>query len=241
MRNADQAAIVFAAFKKLEEATEAFSKGGITSVAHSYERGEALGKGLVALAQYHDVPIKGPLHIDSRGDFRIIVDQMSDKPCIKSAFNGNKVYGKSFSALLNEFNPRTGDGSGKNTAHEEDSCYLNHFAAEKMLVKGAKIIWEEVYDEIHPDKSVAGATAALSAAGASAALAPGQQVVTVNGELNTDDDGQERQTPAGAVGVLDAPSAPGQWSVHFGDAAVHITEDEMRDPEQYRLVDRPRG
>ena len=57
MRNADQAAIVFAAFKKLQEATEAFSKGGITSVAHSYERGEALGKGLVALAQYHDVPI----------------------------------------------------------------------------------------------------------------------------------------------------------------------------------------
>jgi hypothetical protein len=222
MKNSVYATTVLDAVTQLDEAGVQFEQKEIKSVPFSQIRGSLMSQGLAALGHYYDVPLEKYMGIDSRGDIAITVDQKSDQACIVNLFNQSKVFGEAFSSLLNEHRPRTGDGSGANKMDENSCwCFLNHFEAEKMLRRGAELIrQEQSYSE---------------------GFQSGAQVVTVKGEVDTDEDGQERLTPPGSTGFLDTPSAPGQWAVHFGDAAVHITEDELRDESQYRLVDRPRG
>jgi len=62
------------------------------------------------------------------------------------------------------------------------------------------------------------------------------RVKTLIGEHDTDQDGQDRFTPPGSIGVLMDENLPGQWSVQFGDAAVYIEDSELRDPALYELL-----
>lgn len=62
------------------------------------------------------------------------------------------------------------------------------------------------------------------------------RIKTLLGELDTDEEGQERLTPPGSIGVLDEQNLQGQWSVHFGDAWVNIGECDLRDSSQYEVL-----
>ncbi len=66
-------------------------------------------------------------------------------------------------------------------------------------------------------------------------LAPGLKVRTFFGELDADELGRERYTPAGAVGELMFPIDAGCWSVAFGAATVNIAVDELLDRRQYHV------
>lgn len=67
-------------------------------------------------------------------------------------------------------------------------------------------------------------------------LVAGLRVKTLLGETDTDENGAERITPAGSVGVLDHENLPGQWAVVFGDASVYIEAYELLDPAQYTFA-----
>lgn len=66
----------------------------------------------------------------------------------------------------------------------------------------------------------------------------GQLVRTIGGELDFDEEGQERVTSPGAIGFLADENQPGQWAAHFGGAAVYLEESELSDPKQYQLIAR---
>lgn len=70
-------------------------------------------------------------------------------------------------------------------------------------------------------------------------LVAGVRVITLKGEIDTDCKGKDRHTPPGTIGILQHADTPGHWSVHFGDAAVFITPDELNDPAQYEFVNDP--
>lgn len=67
-------------------------------------------------------------------------------------------------------------------------------------------------------------------------LVKGLCIRTLKGEVDTDEDGQDRITPPGSRGVLMYENVPNQWAVYFGEASVHIEESELRDPAQYSLL-----
>ena len=64
----------------------------------------------------------------------------------------------------------------------------------------------------------------------------GRMVRTIRGELDQDEEGQERVTPAGALGFLADQNQPGQWAAHFGDAVVYLEESDLADAQQYQHV-----
>lgn len=66
----------------------------------------------------------------------------------------------------------------------------------------------------------------------------GRLVRTIGGELDTDDGGHERITPPRAIGFLADENQPGQWAVHFGDAAVFVEDGELADRLQYQVITR---
>jgi phage-related baseplate assembly protein len=66
----------------------------------------------------------------------------------------------------------------------------------------------------------------------------GRLVRTIGGEQDQDGEGNERDTPPGAIGFLADENLPGQWAAHFGDAAVFLEESELSDPKQYQLITR---
>ena len=72
-------------------------------------------------------------------------------------------------------------------------------------------------------------------------LQPGTLVRTLYGELDTDEGGEERMTPAGEFGhqtnYFVASDGHVYWSLVFPNgAAVNPTEDELLDPNQYTLT-----
>lgn len=192
-----------------------FEKKELSPVGRKDLREAALAQGLAALARCHNVLLVQPLRVDSRGDFMIAVDQMTAGVYIVNPANGTRVFGQAFSDLLNGFSPRCGHAPGAVLFPEASWCYMNHFSVEKMLLTAALRYKAEA---MGGEK-----------------LAPGLEVVTVRGELDLDEEGQERITPVGSVGVLVDHSIPGQWEVHFSDAAVHVGEGALFNPGEYRL------
>jgi hypothetical protein len=205
-----------AATDALMQANHAFfQKQEISPVGHSRQREAALSIGLSALARYLHVTLKAPLQIDSRGEFMLVVEQAGDGVATINQRNGSKVFGSAFAECLNPYAPRTGIFAGATMDADSAWCFMNHFNVEKMLLEVAERLKAEVLG--------------------AEVLGEGLQIVTVKGEIDQDEDGQERLTPPGSVGVLVERSMPGQWEVHFGDAAVHIGESELFNPTQYRL------
>lgn len=192
-----------------------FSKREISPVAHKDQREDAMAYGLGALARYLNVTLKAPLQVNSNGEFMIAVEQSGDGVATINPYNGTRVFGAAFAELLNAHSPRTGISPPAVLTPEGAWCYMSHFSVEKMLLAAAERFKSE----------------ALGAE----SLRAGLEIVTVKGELDQDEDGQERVTPPGSVGVLAEQSMPGQWEVHFGDAAVHIGEGELFNPAEYRL------
>ena len=72
-------------------------------------------------------------------------------------------------------------------------------------------------------------------------ILPGVRVQTLNGEVDLDENSQERHTPAGSVGWIAAhnhrdASGLDNWNVHFPNgAAIILTSDELKDATQYAV------
>ena len=65
---------------------------------------------------------------------------------------------------------------------------------------------------------------------------PGISVRTLKGEIDTDEDGQERTTPPGTWGYVSGHNHDDHWDVRFPKGAwVVLTEAELFDREQYHL------
>jgi len=192
-----------------------FSKREISPVAHKDQREAAMSSGLAALARFFNVTLKAPLQVNSNGEFMLAVEQLGDGVATINPYNGARVFGAAFAELLNAHSPRTGISPSAVLTPEGAWCYMNHFSVEKMLLAAAERLKSEALG--------------------SESLRAGLEIVTVKGELDQDEEGQERVTPPGSVGVLAEQSMPGQWEVHFGDAAVHIGEGDLFNPAEYRL------
>lgn len=200
----------------LAQANHAFSKRELSPVAHKDAREGALAYGLGALARHCNVTLKAPLQVDSRGEFMIAAAQDGDGVATINPYNGTNVFGAAFVGFLKGFGPRTGTSPLEPTMEPEAVwCYMNHFGVEKMLVAAAQRLKAEALD---PES-----------------LKAELEIVTVRGETDTDEEGQERFTPPGSAGRLVANDVPGQWEAHFGDAAVHIRESDLFDPSKYQF------
>lgn len=115
-----------AAIGALQLAHAEFAKGALSSSDHSRARETAIADGLLSLAESHGTVLEGPLHIDSRGEFRIVV------PCPSPGVR-SPGYGKEFADALTRHNARTGIAPGAHLLPESSWCYLNHFDAERLL------------------------------------------------------------------------------------------------------------
>lgn len=68
-------------------------------------------------------------------------------------------------------------------------------------------------------------------------IAPGVRVQTVNGEVDTDEDGALRQTEPGTWGVIASHNHADHWDLTFpGGGWVVVTEAELADDTQYRVA-----
>ena len=69
-------------------------------------------------------------------------------------------------------------------------------------------------------------------------LCVGLRVQTLCGELDTDELGKERQTPAGTWGKISDHNHADHWNVSFPNGAwIVVTEAELNDASQYLLLD----
>jgi hypothetical protein len=65
----------------------------------------------------------------------------------------------------------------------------------------------------------------------------GLRFITMLGEVDTDDDGNDRITEPGAVGTISHKSSLEGWCLVFpSGAAVNPTTAELRDPKHYTLL-----
>lgn len=105
----------------LSMSTEQFAKGQISSFEYARERESAISCGLTEMAKDFGVDLKQPLFINSNGDYTLT--------CV-SGF-------KDMIQQLNANHPRCGVfGSGDAILSAESTwCYMNHFNAEKMVVR----------------------------------------------------------------------------------------------------------
>lgn len=115
--------------EKLRVASEQFATGLVKSVPFSDVRGACLGVALHELAKHHGVELRGPLFIDSRGEFSLIVNP----PDGKNTTGSCGAFGQEFAALLNQYRPRTGIVAGAVLEAESGWCWMNHFDVEKMV------------------------------------------------------------------------------------------------------------
>jgi hypothetical protein len=128
---------VNSAFKEsidtLIEAGRQFDRKEIKSVQYSVLRGKALCDALDALASSYGIQLQKPLHIDSRGDIRIVAVPVDGS----RVEQGAGPFGESFATALNQGRPRTGIPGNYPPAtldSENGWCYMNHFNLEKMLI-----------------------------------------------------------------------------------------------------------
>lgn len=121
------------AVARLTETHQLFAKGELSSVAHGDQRETALAAALIALAATHGVTLEGPLHIDSRGEFRLVACPADGSP----AKLGGGRYGAEFAAILNQHHPRCGVLPTAVLDSASNWCYMNHFEVERMVVEQA--------------------------------------------------------------------------------------------------------
>jgi hypothetical protein len=118
------------AVRGIIETSERFAAGRLSSLDHSRAREAWLEKALVALADEYGVRLAQPLHIDSRGEFKLVAlhpdGRIPDMGC--------GPFGD-FAAALNRHSPRCGVSPGAVLAPENGWCYLNHFDACNLVTK----------------------------------------------------------------------------------------------------------
>lgn len=120
------------AITKLRQANEDFKNGRLSSVAHGNTREAAIIAALTALARSCGVQL-APMHrIDTRGELHIVAQDGDKDPRL-----GCGHYGKRFAALLTTAKPRTGVVSGITLDANAGWCYVNHFEAEKLVLRYA--------------------------------------------------------------------------------------------------------
>jgi hypothetical protein len=120
------------AAKALVDAMHAFYvEGSLTPVAYKNLREASLTEAITALAEELGVTLEQPLQVDSRGNLGLSV-----KPAdlALGREQGSPSFGEAFSALLNQYMPRTGVATTAHLIPENGWCYLSHFQAEAMVL-----------------------------------------------------------------------------------------------------------
>lgn len=90
-------------------------------------RESKLADGLRALAVRHGIKFREPLHIDSNGEFPLVVIGTEEPFCGQ--------YGEKLARIIGAHRPRTGIHAqeGNYMLAENGWCYMNHFDVERML------------------------------------------------------------------------------------------------------------
>lgn len=120
---------------------EELANAELSPVDRGHVRGLWLFKSLEALALVYGTELKGPMHIDSRGEFSIQGGPGSGG----LGFNTSQPLG-AFAAVLNDYRPRTGVQPGAILSETSSWCYMNHFDVERMVVEKAaeaRPLWNE--------------------------------------------------------------------------------------------------
>lgn len=120
---------------------EELANAELSPVDRGRIRGHWLFKSLEALALVHGTELKGPMHIDSSGEFSIQGGPGSDGV----GFNTSRPLG-AFAAVLNDYSPRTGVQPGAILSETSSWCYMNHFQVERMVTEKAaeaRPLWSE--------------------------------------------------------------------------------------------------
>tara|TARA_B100001105_G_scaffold253545_1_gene247331 strand:- start:1843 stop:2886 length:1044 start_codon:yes stop_codon:yes gene_type:complete len=116
------------AAEALIAANEQFAAGKLSPVGHRDAREAALASGLVAMAEDFGVKLQQPLHVDSRGELRIVALH----PDGRSPEMGCGQFG-AFAEKLSQHQARTGVAAG-HIAPENGWCLMNHFDVSRMLM-----------------------------------------------------------------------------------------------------------
>ena len=94
---------------------------GLFPLQESQRREDALREGLRSLAASEGIEFEGGLHIDSNGDFNLVV-------------SNHRGFGPRIAALLNlSGGARTGIFPTRHLLPTNNWCRLNHFAAQSIL------------------------------------------------------------------------------------------------------------
>jgi hypothetical protein len=117
----------------LNQTTEDFSKGHTSAVAHGHTRGAAICAAVTAMARSFGVTLEPIGCIDARGELSIFAAK-----AVADGKAGCGRFGGPFATFLNEANVRTGIRPPAHLESESGWCYLNHFEAEKMVLRYAK-------------------------------------------------------------------------------------------------------
>jgi hypothetical protein len=116
------------AAEALIAADEQFATGKLSSVGHRDAREAALAAGLAAMAEDFGVKLQQPLHVDSRGELRIVALH----PDGRSPSMGCGQFGE-FAEKLSQHQARTGVTPGR-ISPENGWCLMNHFDVSRMLM-----------------------------------------------------------------------------------------------------------
>ena len=121
-----------AQFKQAAEAlvlaNTKFAAGELTPMGHRDARESAMVKALAALAKEFDVQILEPIHVDSRGELKIVAIHPDGRP----PSMGCGQFG-AFAELLSRNRARMGIAPG-HISPENGWCMMNHFDVERMVL-----------------------------------------------------------------------------------------------------------
>ncbi len=119
------------AVQDLSQAHADFDSGKLSPVGHRDARESALARALCALAAEENFSLQEPLYIDANGDYRLVVQQVSGEPV--------KGFGPRWAHALTRHQCRTGLNPGAVMLPESSWCYLNHFAAERLVQEQSRV------------------------------------------------------------------------------------------------------
>ena len=111
---------------KLEAARARSAAGVISPLEFSREREALLAEGLNEIAEECGIKLQGPLHLNSRGEFPIYVENPEGSHC--------GAYGEQFAALLARHGIRFGQQECNHASPTNGWGWMNHFAAERMVL-----------------------------------------------------------------------------------------------------------
>jgi len=121
------------AIAALKQTTDDFNNGRVKSVPHSHARRTALIAAFQALAGICGVKLQPISDIDGNGELRVVALDGDKDPRL-----GAGRFGDAFVALLNTARPRTGAFGSTTLDALAGWCYVNHFEAEKMVLRYAE-------------------------------------------------------------------------------------------------------